>query len=52
MAKDKKGGTKVKSSGNAKVEFGNGKKKKRTSIGSSGNSRPKNKDAVRAKRGR
>lgn len=49
MAKEK---TKVNTSGNAKVEFGNGHKKKRTSIGSSSNSRSKSKDTVRQKKGR
>jgi hypothetical protein len=49
MAKEKSS----KSSGaNKKITFSSGSDRKRTSIGKSKNSRPKNKDAVRARKGR
>jgi hypothetical protein len=47
--KDKKVKT---TSSNSKIQFSKGSKKKRTSIGDSKNSRPKNKQAVRLKKGR
>lgn len=51
-SKPKDSKSKGKATASNKVDFGKGSKAKRTSIGNSKNSRPKHKDAVRAKKGR
>lgn len=51
MAKDKKQSS-SKSTTNSKLTFGKSSNRKRTSIGNSKQSRPKNKDKVRQRKGR
>jgi hypothetical protein len=52
MAKEKSKSSTVKTTSNSKQSFGRSSNRKRTSIGNSKRSRPKNKYAVRQRKGR